>query len=276
MTDKDDNPLISIICICWNHEKYIFQCLNSILSQSYPNLEIIFIDNNSTDNSVKEAQKILSKSIKKYTVIERKENYGVSKNLNLAVSKCNGKYVMAISTDDWLTPDSIEKKITYLESNPQYALVYTNGYIYYENQDLIIPYVNKNAQQGNIFKQLLKNNFIFIIGSVVNLETLKKIGLYNENTPIEDWDICLRIAQKHKIGFIDQKLAYYRKHDNNISNKLKLMLTNEITLLSNYDSYFEAKIGKLNAYVRYYKLTILKKLSQLPMYVWAKKIYNNI
>lgn len=265
-------PLVSIICLCWNHENYINQCFNSIFEQTYKNIEIIFIDNNSNDNSTKVAKEILAKSKLTYTVIERKENYGISNNLNFALSKCNGEFLIAISTDDWLVENSVEKKINYLLENPQFALVYTDGFVYYENKNLIVPHYNKRAKEGKVFNQLLISNFVFIIGAMLNTNVLRQIGGYNENSPIEDWEICIRIAKKHEIGYIKEPLAYYRKHDKNISNQLENMLENELLILNNYNQFYYAKIGKINAYIRYYKLSLLKKLSYLPFYLTLKKI----
>jgi alpha-1,3-rhamnosyltransferase len=276
MTEGNKNPLISVVCICWNHENYIAKCLTSIIDQTYQEIEIILIDNNSNDKSVEIANEILAKSNKKFIIIQQKVNCGISINLNEAVKNCNGKYLLAISTDDWLTTESIEKKICFLECNKECGLVYSNAYIYYENQDLIVPFINKNAKKGKVFRELLKNNFIFIIGAVFNLNALKKIGQYNENSPIEDWEIGLRMAKNYDIGFLEDKLAYYRKHNNNISNKLKFMLENEIELLDNYNDYFEAKIGKINAYCRFYKLSILRFFSQFSFYIIIKKKYNNL
>lgn len=269
-------PLVSIICICWNHEKYIAECLNSLIKQTYENIEIVVVDNNSTDNSSAIAKEILIKSSLKNSILERKENYGVSNNLNFALANCNGKYLIAISTDDWLTNNSVEKKVSYMIQNPQFALVYSNGYIYYENQNLIIPYQNKKAKEGKVYNQLLVSNFVFIIGAMLNVDELRKIGGYNESSPIEDWEMCIRIARNNEIGYIKEPLAYYRKHDNNISNQLNKMLENELIILSNYKSNFYAQLGKINAYLRYFKLSILKKFSSFTFYITLKKMYNKI
>lgn len=276
MDENNKYPLVSIICICWNHENYLAKCLASINNQSYKNIEIIFLDNNSKDESCKKAKELLEKSANNYVLIERKENNGISNNLNLALSKCQGKYLIALSTDDWLTTDSVEKKVNYLEKFPQYGLVYSNGYIFYENQNLTMPHIVKNAKQGKVFNELLKGNFVFIIGAMLNVKVLKEIGGYNENSAIEDWDICLRISQKHEIGYINEQLAFYRKHDHNISNKLYFMLKNELSILENYNGNLNAKIGIINAYIRYYRLSLLKKMSNLPFYASAKKMYNKI
>ena len=273
MTEKNERELVSIICICWNHENYIEQCLNSLLSQTYKNIEIIFIDNLSTDNSFEIANKMLSESETHFTLIKRTSNFGISSNINFAVNLCKGKYIMSMSTDDWLTPDSIAKKVQYLEENPQFAMVSSNGYIYNQNINETIPYIENRAKTGYLFHDLLKENFIFAIGVLIKLSVIKEVGLYDEECPIEDWSMWIKISKNHQIGFIPDKLAYYRKHGNNFSGNFKKMKTSEINLLNNYLEYPEAELGKKNARKRFYRYTILGYLSKIPFYYPAKKIF---
>lgn len=276
MTEKDERELVSIICICWNHEKYIEQCLNSILAQSYKNFEIIFIDNHSTDNSFEIAGNIIQKSGFSYSLNQRTANFGISNNINFAINLCKGKYIISLSTDDWLTEDSIAKKVNYLEANPQFAMVSSNGYIYNENINETIPYIEKRAKTGFLFHDLLKNNFIFAIGVLIKLSVIKEVGLYDENSPIEDWSMWIKISKNHQIGFIPDKLAYYRKHGNNFSGNFKKMRTYELNLLNQYSDFPESKKGKMNARIRYYHYTFLNALSKLSFYYPVKKMFWNI
>jgi glycosyltransferase involved in cell wall biosynthesis len=276
MIEKNEKALVSIICICWNHENYIEQCLNSLLAQTYQNIEIIFIDNHSSDQSYEKANKMLSASEIPFSINKRTSNFGISNNINFALNLCKGKYIMSISTDDWLTADSIAKKVYYLEENPQFAMVSSNGYIYNQNINETVPYIEKRAKTGYLFNDLLKENFIFAIGVLIKLSVIKEVGLYDESCPIEDWSLWIKISKNHQIGFIPDQLAYYRKHGNNFSGNFKKMKASEIMLLNNYSSYPEAELGKKNARKRFYRYTILGYLSKIPFYYSAKKIIWNM
>ena len=276
MIEKYESELVSIICICWNHEKYIEQCLNSILAQTYTNFEIIFIDNHSSDNSFELATKVLKDSSNHYLLNKRTTNFGISNNLNFALNLWKGKYIMTISTDDWLPNNSLEIKVNYLENNPEFALVSSNGYIYNEKINETRTYIEKRAKTGYIFKELLKNNFIFPIGVLIKLSVIKEVGLYDENNPIEDWSMWLKIAKNHQIGFTPEKLAYYRKHSNNFSANFKIMKEYEIALLNKYNKYPDAQIGKFNARTRYWYLVSLRYLSKYDFYYSLKKLFRLI
>ncbi|MFZ4798571.1 MAG: glycosyltransferase family 2 protein [Bacteroidia bacterium] len=276
MTERNEEELVSVICVCWNHEEYIEQCLKSILDQTFKNIEIIFIDNNSTDQSFEIASKILKNSTIPYSLNKRNSNFGIANNLNFAVNLCKGKYVTSISTDDWLTNDSITKKVNYLEENTEFAMVSSDGYIYNQSRNETIPYIEKRAKTGYLFKDLLKDNFIFAIGVLIKLSVIKEVGLYDEECPIEDWSMWLKISKNHQIGFIPEKLAYYRKHGNNFSGNFKKMKQVELDLLNKYKEYPETVIGKKNVRYRFYHYTILGALSKLPFYYSTKNMFWNL
>ncbi|MFA9212755.1 MAG: glycosyltransferase family 2 protein [Candidatus Methylacidiphilales bacterium] len=273
MSENNKYPLVSIICLCWNHEEYINQCFSSIFEQTYKNIEIIFIDNNSTDNSYQIGLSLLQKSAISYKTIKRNDNFSVSNNLNKALNECSGTYVLCISTDDWLTNDSIELKVNFLENNLDYAMVYTNGYLYFQNNDLIKDYIIENPFSGNVFKELLKSNFIFDIGVLTRKQVMVEVGKYDENIGIEDWYMWLKIAEKNKVGFLDKKLAFYRKHNTNSSLNLKKMKDNELKILNQYLNYKEAQVGIKKIKKRYIQQLFFQQLNKLALYRYLK---NNI
>ncbi len=276
MAENNKYPLVSVICLCWNHEKYINQCFSSIFEQTYNNIEIIFIDNNSTDNSYQIGLSLLQKSAISYKTIKRNGNFSISNNLNTALNECSGTYVMCISTDDWLTNDSIKLKVNFLESNLDYAMVYTSGYYYYQNINLVKDFIIDTPFHGKVFKELLKCNFVFAIGVLMRTESVINVGKYNENINIEDWYMWLKLSQKYKIGYLDKKLAYYRIHSSNSSSNIKRMMQNEVLILSEYKDYPEAKLGIRNTKRRYLQLSFFQLLNLLPFYKSFNKIVKSI
>ena len=128
--NKNKEDLISIVIPAYNHEKYIEECIESIISQTYKNIELIIINDGSTDLT---AEKIQSKAkdckrrFKKFIFID-KENEGVSKTLNKGCLKSKGKFIVFCASDDSFTHDAIKTMHDFLKSNPEYVLAVGNNY----------------------------------------------------------------------------------------------------------------------------------------------------
>lgn len=109
---KNNSPLVSVIVVCYNHEKFINECIDSIMHQSYTNIEVLVFDNGSSDNS----PSILTKLQEKYKFkLYFQENIGIPRALNKAIKIANGKYISAISTDDFWPLNKIEIGVNFLE-----------------------------------------------------------------------------------------------------------------------------------------------------------------
>ena len=106
----NQQPLVSVLLIAMNHEKFIEQACKSILNQSYKEIEVIFLDNNSSDQTFEIADRFFKNTKIKYIGIKNKENKGVSENLNILVANANGKYISILSGDDWYEDKNIESR----------------------------------------------------------------------------------------------------------------------------------------------------------------------
>lgn len=257
-------PLVSIIVPCYNHEKYVQETIDSILNQTYENIELIVIDDGSKDNSVNIIQELADKY--KFTFIYRK-NKGLSATLNEGIKLSKGKYLCACASDDKLFTDKIMKQVFFMEDNPDYGMCYGkiisfDSYGYKKKQ--IIP----NAKTGWIFNDLLMQNFIPAVTQFIKKEVFDTTGHFDENLLIEDWDMWLRIAEKYKIGYIDEYLACYREHELNISKQTFKMYQAQKYIIEKwskneeYDQiikYWEAEWFNLLA--KKYKKESLKYLS---------------
>ena len=123
---KEKN-LISVIVNCCNGETYLENCINSILNQTYSNYEIIFLDNNSSDNSLDVIKKFNNSKIKIYKTNSYLKLYDAR---NLAVEKSNGEFITFLDTDDWWTKDKLQKQIKFFTNNNELGLIYSNFYIF--------------------------------------------------------------------------------------------------------------------------------------------------
>ena len=127
-----ESPLVSVALITYNNAEFLTDCIESILGQTYKNLEIIIADDGSSDNSRAIIEKYASLSEKIVPVISSK-NMGISYNLNLAISKCTGEYICIIAGDDQMYPDKIRKQVEFLEVNPDYGICLHNVDVYDES-----------------------------------------------------------------------------------------------------------------------------------------------
>lgn len=215
--------LVSVYIPSYNHEKYVSDSIKSVLNQTYKNIELIVIDDGSKDNSVSIIKNLADKYGFKFI---HRPNKGLCATINQAINLANGKYICGCASDDVLRLDSIEKRVEFMEKNPNYAMVYGEA-IYLRDDDKQI-YITKNAKKsGFIFDDLFRSNFIPAGSVMVRKEVFESIGKYDENLKIEDYDMWLRIADKFQIGYINEILYYYRPHENQISNKTFLMYENE-------------------------------------------------
>lgn len=238
-------PLVSLIIITMNHEKFIEQACLSAISQSYPNYEIILLDNASKDKTFENAEKVLSKFDRPYKMIRNTESFGVAKNINIAVSHASGEYVSLLSGDDWLTEDHLTEKVSYIQKNPV-DFILSDGYKYYQSEDKMTDaYSPKEKKQiidtlDRFFHENVSENKTANVGTFVKKELLVKYP-FDENINTEDWDMNLRLTSKgYKIGFIDKKLFYYRILSTSLSRNWKLMKDSYEKVTHKYLDYIKA------------------------------------
>ena len=213
-----NEPLVSVVVPSYNHEAYIEECILSIVNQTYKNIEVIVIDDGSTDNS----RDILQRLQKLYGfVLEYQENQGVARTQNRLFGMAHGKYITGSASDDFLMPDKIEKEVRFLEENPEYDLVFGRVYMVDERSRIIENLQIFEPFEGQVkyipFELLIENNRIPAPSIMLRKNSWEKCGGYNENSIIEDFDLWLKIAYNGKIAYLNEYFAYYRWHWKNAS-----------------------------------------------------------
>ncbi len=234
MIEENNLPLVSVVVPCYNHEKYVKETIESIINQTYKNIELIVIDDGSKDNSVSVIQELADKY--GFTFIHR-PNKGLSATLNEGIRLAKGKYFSSIASDDILFLEKIEKQVKFMESNPKYGMCYGKIVYFEDSIENTYDYPNSN-KQGWVFDDLLNYGcFIPAPSYFTRKEVFESVGGFDKNLWIEDWDMWLRIAKKYQVGYIDEYLAYYRKHDTNISSQSLKMYKAEKQILEKYKDY---------------------------------------
>lgn len=251
--EKDNMPLVTIGVPLYNHEVFIQDCLDSILADSYPNKEIIVLDDGSTDRSLSVVRQWIAKndnSQKGIKLISR-TNRGLCKTLNEMIAMAQGEFICLVASDDYLLDGGIQRRVEYLEKNSEKLAVFSDCFVVDELGNVIsnsgISEFYNGRKKCLKDEHFLKYELIFrwcIPGPVLlaRKRLYEKVGYYDERLMVEDWDFYLRMLKCNVLGFLDEKVAKYRIHGTNtcigITSKSEKYLKSQIlTIEKNFQSF---------------------------------------
>lgn len=214
---KDFNlPLVSVIALCYNQEKYLEETLDSIINQSYQNIELIITDDCSTDDSIKEIEQWINKNNVKCKLIKNKKNIGICKSLNNSIKATHGEYISIIACDDVLLPNKIKNQIEkFINLDDSYSTIVSDCFIIDNKSEIIHDSYNDlqgiRLEKLNFnFLSILKYNPICGPSVMYRRKAILDIGGYDEDLLYEDLDMNLRLSKKFLIYFSEFKEVKYR------------------------------------------------------------------
>jgi len=214
-----DLPLVSVGIITYNQKEYLKECIESVLKQDYPNIEIVIGDDGSTDGTQEMLKEYDKKFPGKFKLILSKNNEGITKNQNKVANLCKGKYIAWMGGDDLILPGKIKKQVDYMESNPNCAICYHNLEVFDSNTGKIIKYFNnkKNSYEGDIRVCIKHGTFNGACSNMVRNLDVK----FNESIPVaSDWLYWIDIlSYGGTINYINEVLGKYRRHNNNVTKE---------------------------------------------------------
>lgn len=255
-------PLVSVIINCHNGEKYLSKCIKSVLNQTYKNWEIVFWDNCSSDNSKKILRSFKDKRIKYF-----KNNFFTSLYAarNLAIKKTKGDYVAFLDTDDWWHKKKLQKQIDLIKLNKDPQIIYSNVYIVKQNKGIKRLFQKGNLPSGYITQKLLNDYKVGLLTILIKKEIFKKSNFNEKYNIIGDFDFILKLSTKSKFFCVQEPLAFYRIHDENLFKKRIDLYINEIKdWLKSNNHYFKKRDYSLFMIKSlYYKLVFKKILQRL-------------
>jgi len=251
---------ISVIVPVFNGEKTIEETIKSILNQTFNNIEIIIINDGSTDATLEVLEKILDSRIKIFSY----PNGGLSASRNRGISQAKGEYISFIDADDLWTADKLELQWQALQLNPQAAVAYSwTDYI--DQSSKFIKSGRRIKINGDAFSQLLVTNFLENGSNpLIRYEALEKVGGFDESLPAaEDKNMWLRLAVNYDFVCVEKPQILYRISNNSMSTNLKRQETASLKVIERAFSYPKAE-----------KLQHLKKqsLSHLYQYLTFKAV----
>lgn len=211
------SPVISVCVLSWNHAPYVVQCLQSICQQTFSNLEIVYLDNHSSDHTFDVAQAFLEKQHVSFQAFKRESPCGIAANFNWLLKRARGRYACIISADDWMAETNIAAKVSKIAADDTIAVVYSEAFTFYDDTQELVEQRGERRYEGYVFDELIKGNFLVAPGVLLDVTKAHEVGGFNEDLLIEDWDLWIRLSQRYKIGFVNDFLVYYRRHASNMS-----------------------------------------------------------
>lgn len=209
---------VSVIIPCYNREQFIAETVNSVLAQTWPEIELIIVDDGCTDDS----RKVLESYGQRITILEHsgRANRGQSAAINLGLQHSSGDYLAILDSDDLFAPDKIEKQVHFLEKHPEFGLVYANCISIDENgNELYRMYCSGHTPPGGPEQVLEDCCYNVPSNSLFRRSVFEQVGFLDESLrSAQDHDFAIRIAEVTRIGYLDEYLWNYRRHGGSISH----------------------------------------------------------
>ncbi|WAC03347.1 glycosyltransferase [Lacinutrix neustonica] len=222
------NPIVTVICTCFNHRDFIKIALDSVLNQSYKNIELLIIDDCSKDDSVQIIKHWIDDN-NFGTLIKNKNNLGLTKSFNNAVLKSKGDYLIDLAADDELLPHCIALQISVFNAykTEKIGIVYGNASVINKSTDEKYVFFNRFSQEkmasspkdGFIYKELIDHsNTICSVSAMIKRNVFMALGGYDERLIYEDYDFWLRLARTYYILYVDEVLVNRIKLENSLGS----------------------------------------------------------
>ncbi|SHK50661.1 glycosyltransferase family 2 protein [Hymenobacter psychrotolerans] len=220
MPAPDSLPLVTIVALCHNHARFLRPALDSILAQTYPNLEVFLVDDGSSDDSVAVLREYAAAHPAWHTVF-LPENIGNCAAFNRAFFQSRGEFVIDFATDDILLPTRVARQVAYFqELDASYGMLYGNLELLSEDGRFQRLHHRPDAKgrlqpfpaAGWVFEEVLRRFFISAPSMMMRRATLLELGGYDETLTYEDFDFWVRASRNWQFAYQDEVLTQKRLH----------------------------------------------------------------
>jgi len=216
-------PLVTVICLSYNHSQFVQEAIESVLEQSYSPVQLIVVDDASTDNSVK----VIEQLVNKYPSIEflpLKHNFGNCKAFNKGLALAKGEYLIDLAADDVLLPTRIEEGVEVLQQvGKEYGVHFCDAELISSAGEHLglhsARFPHDTIPQGDIYKELISRYFICPPSVMFTREVTDYLGGYDETLTYEDFDFWIRSSRKFKYVYTPEVLVKKRITENALTDK---------------------------------------------------------
>ncbi|MDZ7339514.1 MAG: glycosyltransferase [candidate division KSB1 bacterium] len=211
-------PCVSVIIPAYNSELYIRETIDSVLQQTFKDLEVIVVNDGSTDQTASIVKALTDDRIH----LISKANGGTASARNLGIRNSTGKYIQLLDADDLILPDKLARQVELLDSNPCVDVVYSSfRYFYHDRCDLYAPDWLR-PPSDDPYRELVRGSIFPPNAALFRREIAERVGMFNTNLiSAEDWDFWIRVARSGATFlFHDELYALYRQHTSNKTKNL--------------------------------------------------------
>lgn len=260
------NKLVSAIIPTYNREKTICRAIDSVLNQTYKNIEIIIVDDGSTDDTLKLLKKYGS-SIK----VVNQCHKGANAARNRGIKEAKGEYIAFLDSDDEWLPQKTHMQLDYLEKKGKQVCFCP--YKLVADKIQIIPgnYADVDIYENDINLVLSRGNVIGTPTLIMKKSILDDVGLFNESMQrLQDYELCIRIAKKYEIGYVSQILVNAYRMQKSISNNFELAIMSYGQIIKMHSDFIDMDKIVLGIIESYEKCSSVKINGEMIDYISEK------
>lgn len=253
-----DSPLVSVIIPAYNAESFIERTIQSVLNQTYKNIEIIVVDDGSQDRTSEIVKEIAQQE--NCLRLLHQPNLGVAAARNLGICNSKGEFIAPIDADDIWYPRNLEKQVNTMLTASSVGMVYSWS-VDIDEEDRLTGGFHTSPLEGNIYNALIYRNFIGnASATLIRRSCFEKVGKYDSQFKeqnaqgCEDWDLYLRIANVYKIRVVPEFLVGYRQLIGSMSSNYSSMSKSHWLLLADIQKRLDTdesicRLSRSNFYI---------------------------
>lgn len=235
--NMDTTKLVSVIIPTYNRGNLIVRSVNSVLSSTYQNLEVIVVDDGSTDDTSWKISQIKDERLR---YIRYDENKGANYARNIGIKNSRGEYIAFNDSDDIWFEEKLDELVKYLQSlDESYGMVYGDIIRFEDGKNgELAPHdtMKRECIRGNIFEYMLSNMFISTQTVLIKREVLNEVGLFDEKLKrLQDWELFLRISKKYKVGRVPKVMTAAYVQKDSISKNEKNFVETMLYVIDKYE-----------------------------------------
>lgn len=291
------SPLVTIAIPVYNHEAFVGDCIESVIAQTYNPIELIIINDGSTDNSDLIIRDLIPKAKKQlYSVMyRRRENFGLSTTLNECLSLSTGNYFSCVASDDMLAPNKIDLLMCHFsKADDNTAAVFGNaGFIDREGKQIFLDrggnvshevgykdflqFYTRNRKPNILgsdfgtYRSLLEGNYLPAMSCVLRTDHIRSVGGWTDGNPLEDFDMWIKLTKSYKFICVREIVAYYRWHDDNTVKQMTDQLARWAAYIYARERKYSFQTGaRMSWYKGYY--SVVKNIFRIRSITLREKL----